>query len=321
MGEDAFILFLRLRALRKDGDCVVDAESQFGQGGAHVQSHEADPNFLGEAVTSAILIPEYTLLQRISMNVKVCSDRDGGWRDEAVYGGLVAIRDICRLGPCLPEVGFLQTLAEAMEEDKPFSVRKVAYDVLQAARDDWLRSVVLRQTLWRLDLPRRLYSVAIQTGRADHQLSFLKIVEILSEDEYWHSYLRGSMDIWLDCRHEGPHQAIQILLRIGKIPPPEDGHHLQIDDLLVKIVADEWARVPGRQAKDISADLLKPFVEVTMQLKESFFSESDRQAVLAVVEQVIPSLEKRQNFAYEGPGKVVSAMVSGLLCALRISTV
>jgi hypothetical protein len=47
------------------------------------------------------------------------------------------------------------------------------------------------------------------------------MMEILSEDRYWHPYLRGAMDLWLDFRHEGTDQVVQILLRVGEIPPPE----------------------------------------------------------------------------------------------------
>jgi hypothetical protein len=82
-----------------------------------------------------------------------------------MYGGLIAIRDIRQLGTCLPELTFLRTLAEAMEKNKPFSVRKAAYDVIQAAQDGWLRSTDLRQTLEDFDFPRQLHSVVIETGR------------------------------------------------------------------------------------------------------------------------------------------------------------
>jgi hypothetical protein len=40
-----------------------------------------------------------------------------------------------------------------------------------------------------------------------------------------------------------------------------------------------------------------------MQLKELLFTKSGRRAVLAVVDQVIPSLEKRRDDGYAGPGE------------------
>ena len=316
--HDVFVLFLRLRALTGEEDDAGDAKSQVSQDFVHFQGHETDFHSPGGASPPTNTIPAHILLSAISRAIKTCSDREGGWGDEAVYGGLIAIRDIGRLGACLPEVSFLETLAEAMEKNKPSSVRKAAYDVIQAAQDGWLRSVDLRQTLKDLDFPRRLHSVVTETGHSDHQLSFPEMMEILSEDVYWHPYLRGAMDIWLDFRYEGPYQAIQILLRVAQIPPPEDDNDLPLDNFLVKIVEDEWARFPGRTAKDLSADLLGPFVEVTMQLKESLFTESDREAVLAVVERVIPSLEKRCDDSYEGPGKDICDMIDDLLRVLRV---
>jgi hypothetical protein len=109
------------------------------------------------------------------------------------------MRDIPQLGSCLPDDNFLETLSKAMkksekgeesEENKPFHVRKAAYDVILAARDGWLRSPELRQKLEELDFPRQLHSVVLETGRSDYQRSFLMMMEILSEDRYWHSYLR-----------------------------------------------------------------------------------------------------------------------------------
>ena len=256
VNSDVFVLFLRLRALRKEEDGAADVEMQFDQ---DTQDRGIHPQFLGEAVTFTTPTAEHTL-EAISDSIKTCRDRGGGWQGEAVYGGLIAIRDIRQLGTCTPDVT-LETFAKAMEKDKPYSVRKAAYDVIQAAQYGWLRSVDLRQTLEDHDFPRRLHSVVIETGRDDHQLSFLKMMEILSEDRHWHPYLRGAMDLWLDFRHEGSQQVIRILLRVGEIPPPpppEVAHNLPFDNFSVKIVEYEWARVPGRPAKDLSIDLLEP---------------------------------------------------------------
>ena len=319
--DDVFVLFLRLRALGKEEDCAADGQLPIGPEFAHVQDLESDLHSLGGAVTSEAPTPERILLSTISKNIKTCSDREGGWEDGAVYGGLVVIRDIHHLQACIPEFSFLKTLAEAMEKDNPPRVRNAAYDIIQAAQDGWLRLADLRDTFEKLDFPRQLHSVVIAPGCSGHQLSFLKMMEILSEDRYWHPYLRGAMDLWLGFCHEGTDQVIQILLRVGEIPPPEVGHCLPLDNHLVKIVEDEWARVPGRPAKDLSADLLGPFAEVTTQLKELLFTETDRQAVVDVVERVLPSLEMRRDDGYEGPGKDIVKLINDLLNDLRIPTV
>ena len=324
MNDETFVLFLKLRATTKEEEALL------GQDDGPVTTRGAD---LGHLEASEALTPEYTLFSTISRNVKTCSERADGWQDDAVYGGLLAIRDIPRLGTCLPEASFLETLSNAMEKsvttersdavekNKPFRVRKAAYDVIRAAQDGWLRSTALRKRLEELDFPRQLYGVLIETGRSDHQLSFLVMMEILSEDRYWYSYLRGAMDIWLPFRHEGPEQAVRILTRIGEIPLPDiDGPIPALDKFLVKVVEDEWARVPGRQPMNLSIDLLEPLAEVTAQLKELLFTESDRRTVLTVVERVIPSLERRRDDSYDGPGKDILSAVEGLLEVLGLPT-
>ena len=47
-------------------------------------------------------------------NVRTRVEKEGGWWDEAVYGGLIAIADIHGLGACLPEFESLQMLFRAM---------------------------------------------------------------------------------------------------------------------------------------------------------------------------------------------------------------
>ena len=54
-----------------------------------------------------------------------------------------------------------------------------------------------------------------------------------------------------------------------------------------------------------------------MQLKELLFTESGRKAVLAAVDQVIPSLERRRDDGYAGPGEDIHHIVDGLRRALR----
>jgi len=68
-------------------------------------------------------------------------------------------------------------------------------------------------------------------------------------------------------------------------------------------VRKERKRVPGRLVQDATTDHLKLPAKVTEQFKELSFTESDRGAVLGVVERVVPSLEKRRDDDYyDGPG-------------------
>ena len=239
-----------------------------------------------------------------------------------MYGGLIAIRDIPGLRTCLPGAEFLETLSKAMEgetegeNEKPFRVRKAAYDVILAARDGWLRSAELRPVLEEFDIPRKLYKVVIETGHSDYQRSFLEMTEILSEDRYWHPYLREAMDIWLPLHHEGPVHALRILTRVGELLlPGRDGYN--VDKPLEKVLEEEWAAVPGRLPMELAVDLLEPLAEVTKQFKELFFTESERMAVLVVVEHVIPSLEKRRDDNYSGPGDDIRHIIGNLLRILR----
>ena len=305
--DDPFALFLRLSAQRKEYDAAMPSNHD------HVRPR-------GGVVSQETTTSEYTLFTKILQNVRTCSEQEGGWQDDAVYGGLIAMRDIPQLGSFHPDRDFLGTLSKAMEKGKPPRVRKAAYDVVVVTRDGWLRSKRLRRTLKDLDFPRQLHGIVIETGRYDHQRSFLAMMEILSEDGCWHSYLRGAMDLWLPFRYEGPVQVLRILGRVGELLPPEyDGFNPPpLDNLLAKLVEDEWVRVPGRPVKDLAADRLKPLVEVTKQLKELFLTERERRAVLAAVEQVIQSLERRRDGGYEGPGGDTHGVVSALLEILRV---
>ena len=314
MDDDTFAVFLRLSARRNEENTAADAETTPGGDHVHVQGGELDPqsSYLG-----------YPLFIRISQDVHIHSQKEGGWQDDAVYGGLIAMRDIPQLGACLPDDNSLEMLFRAMEdkEGRPFRVRKAAYDVILAARDGWLRSPELHQKLEELDIPRRLHSVVLKTGRSDYQRSFLTMMEILSEDRHWYSYLRESMDIWLPLRHEGPDHVLRILSRVSDIPLPDyDGFNPPLDNFLEKLVEDEWAGVPGRSTTDLTADRLEPLVEVTMQFKELLFTTSGRRAVLAAVDRVIPALERRRDGSYEGPGEDIHRIVGALQDVLRIST-
>ena len=119
---------------------------------------------------------------------------------------------------------------------------------------------------------------------------------------------------------EGPRRAIRILASVGEMLFPEDDNpNFPFDKPLVKVVEDEWARVPGRQAMHLSIELSEPLVEVTIQLKGLLFTDGDREVILAVVERVIPSLERRRD-GYEGPGEDIRYIIGGLLEVLRVPT-
>ena len=320
MDDDMFIRFLRLNSRRKGEDPTVDIGMSLDPDHLHVRGGETDSQSLKGIVPSGTHTLEHTLSIKIFRNVRACSEHEGGWQDEAVYGGLMAMKDIPRLGSYLPNGDFLETLSEAMGKGKPFQVRKAAYDVILVAQDGWLKSEGLRQTLERLDFPTRLHSVVIATGDLGHRRSFLKMMDTLSEDRYWHSYLRGSMSIWLPFCQEGPDHVLHILTNVGELSHREyDGFAPSpLEKLLEKLVEDEWARVPGRVAKDLTADRLRPLAEVTRRFKELVFTESERRAVLSVVERVIPSLERRRGGGYEGPGEDIRGIVNDLLENLRV---
>ena len=318
MGDDTFTLFLRLSARRKEEDATTDVEPLSGQGCIRTQAGGTVPQHPMAVMSPGTITPECTLFIKISQNVQACSKEDGGWKDDAVYGGLIAMRGIPQLGFCLPDSDSLGLLYNAMEKSQPFRVRKAAYDVMLVAREGWLRSPNLRPSLEDPDFPRQLHKIPIETGRSDDQHSFLMMMEILSEDSYWRSYLRGAMDIWLPFRQEGPAQVIRILTRVSELPIPEyDGSNPPLDKLLEQLVEDAWAGVPGRSVMDLTADRLEPLVEVTTQLKELLFSEIDRKAVLGAVERVIPALERRRDDGYEGPGEDFHNIVEALIGMLQ----
>ena len=332
MDDDTVTLFLRFSARRKEEDAMTDAETQPSQEPRFQEINLRSP---GGTILPEVASPGYTLFTKILRNVQICGGRADGWEDEAVYGGLIAVRDIPQLGSYLPDNELLGTLYDAMgkgeevaeigevgevkTKTRPFRVRKAAYDVILVARDRWLRSTELRDTLHDRDFPRRLHSVVIETGRSDHRNSFLVMMEILSEDRYWHRYLREAVDIWLSFRHEGPSQVLAILSSVGGLPlMVYEGPNPPLDRFLEKLVEDEWARVPGRLPMDLTPDCLEPLAEVTKRFKELLFTENERRAVLSVVEQVIPSLKERRDDGYEGPGEDVRRIIGDLLEALRM---
>jgi len=285
----------------------------------HIRSHPGEIDPQSRTTVSPEITPgSYPLSTKILQNIQACSEKASGWQDEAVYGGLVAMKDIPQLESLLPDSGSLGTLFKAMEKTRPFRVRKAAYNVILVAREGWLRSADLRPALEDPDFPRQLHSVVIKTGRSDNKRSFLVMMEILSEDKHWHPYLRGAMDVWLPFRHEGPDQVIRILTRVGELPySGYDGS--DINKFLEQLVENEWTAVPARPLVNLTADGLEPLVEITTQFVKLMFTEIDRMAVLAVVERVIPSLEERREDGYEGPGEVFRDIVEALIGTLRVS--
>jgi hypothetical protein len=316
MDDSTFIELLKLSARRNGEGTTADMGAIPGGDYICVQSVMNAGRIESREATNL----EHPLFVKISQNIQTRSEEEGGWQDDAVYGGLIAMRGIPRLGSYLPDSNFLETLSKAMksEENKPLRVRKAAYDVIPAARNGWLRSPELRQKLEELDFPRQLHSVVIDIGLPGYQRSFLMMMEILSEDGYWHSYLRESMDLWLPLRHKGPDSVFCILTRISDMPFPEyNGPNPPLDELLTKLVEDGWAGVPGRPVTDLTADRLEPLVEVTMQFGELLFTESGRRVVLAAVDQVIPSLERRRDGGYAGPGEDIYDIVDELRRVLQ----
>ena len=364
VGDETFTALLRLSALRKEGDAAVVSKIPPGQDIDCIQQGETNPQSLGGTVRPENLTPEYALFDLVLRNIKIRGEEEDGWQDDAVYGGLTAIRDIPGLRLCLPKDEFLETLSKAMEKpeenkgkkqeedqgedqeesqgedqgddqenqggnqgenqeenknkgDKLFYVRKAAYDVVLAARDGWLKSPALRETLERLDIPKKLHSVAVETSRSDHQCSFLGMMEILSEDKCWHPYLRREMEIWLHLHREGPVHALRILTNVGELLLPRSGDS-NVDKSLEKALEEEWAAVPGRPLTELTVGLLGPLAEVTKRFKElSFFSESDRRVVLGSVELVIPRLEERREGGYSGPENDIRGIIDDLLAILR----
>ena len=256
-----------------------------------------------------------TLFRKVMEAIKT---RD--WQDEAVYGGLLAIKDIHRLGPSLFDDDALQMFHEAMNHGNPFRVRQAAYDVMLVTRDQWLKSPELRQGLGDLDFFRQLHRVVVEIARSDYQQSFLLMMEILSEDVCWHQYLRDHMDLWVPFRYDGEPQFLHIISNVGGLTLTTLGGlgSSSIDDILQRLVVDEWAAVPGRQVPDLTADRLKPLADVTGRFKELAFSDSCRKAVLATVEQVLPGLDLRREDDYAGPGDDVRDIINDLVKNLRV---
>ena len=306
-------LLLKLSAWRKEEGVTVDT----GVGDYPIQHFETDPQALGTTATSEAPTPDGTLFSKVMKTIQ-----EYGWQDEAVYGGFLAIRDIRRLGPSLFDDDALQTFHEALNRGNPLRIRQAAYDAMLVTRDQWLTSRSLRQRIEEFGIFRQLHHVVIEIARSDYQKSFLMMMDILSEDPYWRSYLREDMDIWFPLRREGPEHTARIVANVGELSLARRDSYVfpTTDNLLRTLIVDEWAAVPGpgRQVHDLTADRLKPLVEITEGFKELLFDDRCRREVIAAVERVLPALALRRDDGYTGPEDDVRDIINDLLAKLRI---
>ena len=322
MDDEKFTLFMRLSAQRKEEEASPDGKTPTDVVGGMTYPPSNGGNVPSEPPVAADIF-----FKKIISNLRTCTQKEGGWQDEAVFGGLIAIKDIPGLATCHPELECLQTLSKAMEEgdkkESKFRVRKAAYDVMLAARAGWLKSAGLRKTIEDLDIPRKLHSVVIETRRADDQRSFLRMMEILAENREWHSYLRKAMDIWLPLHHEGQDCVQRILIAVGELTVPgNEGLKSPHDNPLEKLVEEEWVGVPGWPMQDLTTDRLKSLVEATAQFKRQLPADrdGDRRAILGVVEKAVPSLEKRNDIPKEDIRKILDELIEVLRSPATQST-
>ena len=316
--DDQFILFLKLSARRGGEDAAVGADTTLSPGHVSARGPEADTQSLGGSIELEAPNSDHTTFSKIMKNIQTSIANEDDWQDEAVYGGLVAIKGVGRLESSLFDDSVLRTLHDAMDKSRPSRVRKAAYDAMVVTQDQWLGSPELRK-LEQFDIFRQLHSVVTEFARSDYyKQSFLTMIERLSRDSDWHPYLRRAMDIWLPFRHEGPEYILRIMINVGQFWH-SDSDTISSEESLERRVEDEWAAVPGRPVEYLTVDRLEPVVEVTKQLKELSFDENDRRAVLAMVERVIPALESRCDDGYTGPGDNVREIVNDLIEDLRLS--
>ena len=311
VADEEFLVLLKLSAWRKEEGATISAVVE----DAPIQHFGTDPQPLERTVASEVLTPDDVLFRKVMKTIQT-----HGIQDEAAYGGLLAIRDILRLEPSLLDDDTLQTFHEAMDDANPLRIRQAAYDAILVTRDQWPKSERLRQRLENLGFFGRLRNVVAEMARSDYYRSFLLVMEVLSEDVYWHPYLREAMGVWLPLRHEAPERTLSIIVNIGELSPPglNGRYFTSFDEVLQKLVVDGWAAVPGRPVLDLTADRLKPLAEVTEQLNDLLFDDYYRRGALTAVQEVISGMEQRRDDDYEGPGEDVRGIVHGLLGKLRL---
>ena len=303
MADEEFILLLKLSAWRKEEE--------------HFLTLGTDPLSLEGTATSEAPTLDDTLFRTVMKAIQVC-----GLQEETVYGGLLAIRDLSQLSPSLFDDDTLQTFYEVMNDVNPLRVRQAAYDAVLVTQDQWLRSPKLRQKLEEISFFAQLHSVVVEIALPHYERSFLLMMEILSEDAFWHSCLRETMAIWLPFRREGVLQTLRIIRNIGGLTSPTryNTSSFPIDSSLRNLMVDEWAAIPGRHVRDLTADRVKPLAEITEVFKELLFDDGSRRAVLEEVEKAIPGLERRNDIGDDGPGEDVCDIVDALVAKLRSPT-
>ena len=153
----------------------------------------ADTQSLGETVELEAPNSDHTTFSKIMKNIEASVAVGNGWRNEAIYGDLVAIKGLGRLESSLFDDSVLRTLNDAMDKYRPSRVREAACDAMLATQDQWLGSPELHK-LEQFDIFRQLHSVVTEFKSSNYQLSFLTMIETLSRDDDWHPYLRKAMD-------------------------------------------------------------------------------------------------------------------------------
>ena len=112
MDDEKFIILLTLSALRRSGEAATGPEITRRRDFDHFEGNEVDP---GRTVTWGNPTPECALLDRVLRIVDIYGQQDD-WENDAVYGGLIAIKDLPAGRLCDPKEEFIRTLSKAMEE-------------------------------------------------------------------------------------------------------------------------------------------------------------------------------------------------------------
>ena len=97
MDDGKFTLFLRLSARRKEEEATSDVKSPTDP----TKDTTIPPPHEGNAPPKTPVTVDI-LFTKIMRSVRTCTQKKGGWHDEAVYGGLIAMEDIPGLGTCPP---------------------------------------------------------------------------------------------------------------------------------------------------------------------------------------------------------------------------
>ena len=146
-----------------------------------------------------------------------------------------------------------------MSKGKPFHVRKAAYDITLVTQGRWLKSEGSRQKLEDLGFFRQLYSIVVQIARADYNRSFLKMMEVLPEEQVrtpisGKLWTLGYPSATRDQKMRST--SLQTLTNwYGHNPPSLNGFLGKLED--------EWTAIPGRPLHGLSANRLELLAEIT----------------------------------------------------------